>query len=103
MAPALDYTKADLRGPRGWHYDYNVLNPIGIPGFVKGIRKYCAEYNVILPEVWLQMAKRRSPTWRPDQEDEIFAAEDYEVNMEAYREQEQQFLERCCKATYSLT
>ena len=41
MAPALDYTKADLRGPRGWHYDYNVLNPIGIPGFVKGIREYC--------------------------------------------------------------
>lgn len=78
-----------------------MLNPIGIPGFVKGIRKYCAEYNVVLPEVWLQMAKRRSPTWRPDQEDEIFAAEDYEVNMEAYREQERQFLERVLQGNLS--
>jgi hypothetical protein len=103
LAPALDYTKADLRGPRGWHYDYNVLNPIGIPGFMKGIRKHCAEYVVVLPEVRLQMANRRWPTWRPDQEDEILAAEDYEVSMEAYREQERQFLGRCCKATYSLT
>jgi hypothetical protein len=41
LASILDYTEADLRDPRGWHYDYNVLNPIGIPGFVKGIREYC--------------------------------------------------------------
>jgi hypothetical protein len=93
LASILDYTEADLRDPRGWHYDYNVLNPIGIPGFVKGIREYCTEYNVVLPEVWLQMAKRSSPAWRPDHEDKVFAAEDYEVNVEAYREQERQFLD----------
>ena len=101
LASILDYTEADLRDPRGWHYDYNVLNPIGIPGFVKGIREYCTEYNVVLPEVWLQMAKRSSPTWRPDHEDEIFAAEDYEINVEAYREQERQFLERVLQGNLS--
>ena len=39
------------------------------------------------------MAKKSSPAWRPDHEDKVFAAEDYEVNVEAYREQQRQFLE----------
>ena len=47
LASILDYTEADLRDPRGRHYDYNVLNPIGVPGFAKGIRKCRTECNVI--------------------------------------------------------
>ena len=66
-----------------------------------GIRKYCAEHNVVLPETWFHIAKRSSPAWRSDQEDGIFASEDHEISVEAYREQERQLLEKVLKGDLS--
>ena len=45
LASILVYTEADSWDPRGWHYNRNVPNPIGTPGFVKGAHKYYTQYN----------------------------------------------------------
>lgn len=53
LARHLIFAPNDFFDPALFHYDFGVLNPLSLPGWVSAMHDYLSEYNVSMPRAWL--------------------------------------------------